>query len=300
MNSDALESYAQTIAQAWHVFQSKVGTDRLFLFLNIFVVILLASSMADWTWRLVRPNLPHVVATPGSPGVSQENKGPDIQVLLNAHLFGQANIPDVQSTPTEVPLSSLNLVLTGIVAAGDDSVALISADGQPQAAFALGEEVAHGAILHAVYPDRAILQRAGVLESLVLEDIAKGLASKSVSVVSSDHRSSIDSQIKRLGSNDFSMPRGIIGQKLKDPKFLRAAHIMPRKEGGFLVRKLKKGSLYEKIGLKQGDVITSVNGEPLNSIQDAMTHYSKLSSLSQVQIEISRNGKPEMLQFHLE
>lgn len=299
MNSDSLESFAQTAVQTWHIIQSRIGTDRLFLFLNILVILLLASSMANWTWRLVRPNLPHVVATKTS-GLSQDNRAPDIQILLNAHLFGQADIPETQSTPTEVPLSSLNLVLTGIVAAGDDSVALISADGQPQAAFTLGEEVAHGAILHAVYPDRAILQRAGVLESLVLEDIAEGLAGNSVSVISSGRSNNIDSQIKRLGNNDFAMPRGIIGQKLKDPKFLRAAHIMPRKEGGFLVRKLKKGSLYEKIGLKQGDVITSVNGEPLNSIQDAMTHYSKLSSLSQVQIEITRNGKPEMLQFHLE
>lgn len=296
MTSDALESIANSAIQTWNTIQSRIGTDRLFLLLNIFVVFLLASSMADWTWRLVRPNLPHVVTAESS--MQTGNKAPDLQLLLNAHLFGRADILESQSTPTEVPLSSLNLILTGIVAAGDDSIALISADGQPQSAFTLGEEVAHGAILHAVYPDRAILQRAGVLESLVLEDIAGGLATDSVSVVKRGSNN-LDDQIKRIGPNDFSLPRNIIGEKLKDPEFLRAAHIMPRKEGGFLVRRLKKGSLYEKIGLKQGDIITSVNGEPLNSIQDAMTHYSKLSTLSQIQIEITRNGKPEILQFHL-
>jgi general secretion pathway protein C len=297
MTSNALESITHSAMQTWSIIQSRIGVDRLFLLLNILVVLLLASSMADWTWRLVRPNLPQVVASTGTANQAGNSQIPDIQLLLNAHLFGQADAVDSQSTPTEVPLSSLNLVLTGIVAAGDDSVALISADGQPQSAFTLGEEVAHGAILHAVYPDRAILQRTGVLESLVLEDIADGLAGNSVSVIKSSAH--IDSQIKRLGPNDFSLPRNIIGEKLKDPQFLRAAHIMPRKEGGFLVRRLKKGSLYEKIGLRQGDVITSVNGEPLNSIQDAMTHYSKLNTLSQVQIEVTRNGKPEMLQFHL-
>lgn len=297
MTADTLESIFHTVNQVWLTIQSKIGVNRLFLLLNIFVVFLLASSMADWTWRLVRPNLPHVVTTAYSANQSGANYVPDIQVLLNAHLFGQADMLETQSSPTEVPLSSLNLVLTGIVAAGEDSIALISADGQPQAAYTLGEEVAHGAILHAVYPDRAILQRAGVLESLVLEDIAGGLTGKSIAVARGS--SKIDDQIIRLGPNDFSLPRNIIGEKLKDPEFLRAAHIMPRKEGGFLVRRLKKGSLYEKIGLKQGDIITSVNGEPLNSIQDAMTHYSKLSTLDQVQIEITRNGKPEILQFHL-
>jgi len=289
MTTDALETVTQSLTQVWQSIVQRFGANRLFLLLNVFVIFMLAASMADWTWRLVRPNLPHVVASAGSSLQVGKNKIPDIQILLNANLFGQANIIENQETPTEVPLSSLNLILTGIVAAGEDSVALISADGQPQAAFTLGEEVAHGAILHAVYPDRAILQRAGVLESLVLEDMAEGLASDAVSVIKTNNQN-LDGQIRRLGKNDFSMPRGIIGQKLKDPEFLRAAYIMPRKEGGFLVRKLKKGSLYEKLGLKQGDIITSVNGEPLNSIQDAMTQYAKLGTLSQIQIEITRNG----------
>jgi len=297
MTSDVLGPISQSVMQAWGVVQARIGVNRLFLLLNLFAVFLLASSMADWTWRFVRPNLPQVVTTLDSSG-NQDKHSPDIQVLLNAHLFGKASVVETPATPTEVPLSSLNLVLTGIVAAGDDSVALISADGQPQAAFTLGEEVAHGAILHAVYPDRAILQRAGVLESLVLEDIAEGLSGKGVSI-QQGNTVSLDDQIKRIGANDFSVPRNIIGEKLKDPNFLRAAYIMPRKEGGFLVRKLTKGSLYEKIGLKQGDIITSVNGEPLNSIQDAMSHYAKLNTLNQVQVEVTRNGKPEMLQFHL-
>jgi len=271
MTTDALETITQSLTQGWQSIVQRFGANRLFLLLNVFVIFMLASSMADWTWRLVRPNLPHVVTSTGSSQQTGKNNIPDIQILLNANLFGQADIIENQATPTEVPLSSLNLILTGIVAAGEDSVALISADGQPQAAFTLGEEVAHGAILHAVYPDRAILQRAGVLESLVLEDMAEGLASDAVSVIKNNNQN-LDGQIRRLGKNDFSMPRGIIGQKLKDPEFLRAAYIMPRKEGGFLVRKLKKGSLYEQLGLKQGDIIKSVNGEPLNSIQDAMTH----------------------------
>lgn len=299
MTADALETITQSLAQVWQTIVQRFGANRLFLLLNVFVIFVLAASMADWTWRLVRPNLPYVVASAGSSQKMGKYNIPNLQILLNANLFGQANIIENQATPTEVPLSSLNLILTGIVAAGEDSVALISADGQPQAAFTLGEEVAHGAILHAVYPDRAILQRAGVLESLVLEDMAEGLASDAVSVVKNNNQN-LDSQIKRLGKNDFSMPRGIIGQKLKDPKFLRAAYIMPRKEGGFLVRKLKKGSLYEQLGLKQGDIIKSVNGEPLNSIQDAMTQYSKLGTLSQIQLEITRNGQSEMLSFNLE
>ena len=299
MTSTSLDTLAEPLLAAWSRLQQRVGTERLLALLNLAVVALLAWSMAGWTWRLLQPNLPQVVAE----AASTRSAGPafDPRLILDAHLFGKAPAPEVtKNNLNNVPLSSLNLVLTGVVAAGDDGIALISVSGQPQMPYAIGDMVSHGAVLYGVYPDRAILQRNGVLESLILEDVAKSLPNKSVVNMRPSSTRQAAARIRTLGNNNFALPRNLIGEQLKNPDFLRQAHIVGRKDGGFLVRKLKKGSLYEKLGLRQGDVIKSVNGEPINTIEDAMRQYQQLNTAGQVQVEVLRNGQPQMLQFHLE
>ncbi|GMR19868.1 MAG: type II secretion system protein GspC [Gammaproteobacteria bacterium] len=291
---NTLQHYALPV---WSAFTHRIGKERLLGMLNLSAVIVLSWGAAQWTWQLAEPRLPNIVVRPAL--TENATQKLDTQALLNANLFGKVEaigISDV--SPTEVPLSSLNLVLTGVVAAGDASIALISVDGQPQTPFTIGEVVAHGASLQTVYPDRAILQRAGVLESLVLEDVAKSLPSQSVSVI--NPRTVAADRIQQLGDNNYVVPRNIIGEQLKNPDFLRQAHIVQYKDGGFLVKHIKRGSLYEKLGLQKGDVIKNVNGEPLNSVADAMSHYQKLNTLGQVQIEVTRNGQSQVLQFHLE
>jgi S1-C subfamily serine protease len=85
--------------------------------------------------------------------------------------------------------------------------------------------------------------------------------------------------------------------QLRSPEFLRQAMMVPQADGGFLVREITPGSLYEKLGLKAGDVIRSVNGSPVNNLDDAMQLYKKLGTVGQVLIEINRGGKAETLEY---
>ncbi len=302
MTSITLETLPQYLTTAWDTVQRRIGEKRLVAAINIVALALLTSSLADWTWRFAQPKLPQVygVAEHAAP----ERERLNLQALLEAHLFGQAQqIADPQTpSPDEVPLSSLNLVLSGVVVAGENSIALISGGGQPETPYAIGEEITHGAILHAVYPDRVILMRAGVLESLVLDDESGSLIGSTVSGpgVNRPTRAPSPAEIRQLGENRFSLPRDLIGQQLGNPDFLRQAHIIPSKDGGFLVRKITPGSMYEKLGLQRGDVIKSINGQPLNSVQDVMSHYGNLGQLNQAQVEVLRNGQTEVLQFNLE
>lgn len=290
------------IAAIWNQAEDRLGGDQGANLLTVAAIVLLATGLANWTWQVARPGLPTIVAQPLGTRTASGPAETDLTTLFNANLFGKSEqeAPGVID-PSQVPLSSLNLVLTGVVAAGPQSIALISVRGQPQAPFAIGEEVTHGAVLDSVYPDRAILQRNGILESLVLEDVARGLPQDSVMApLPVSPNTPVDQQIRAMGGNSFALPRSLIGDQLKNPQFLRDAHIVARKEGGFLVRKLKPGSLYEKLGLKRGDIIKSVNGEAINNISDAMRHYQQMNTLGSVQVEVTRGGKTEILQFQLE
>jgi general secretion pathway protein C len=73
--------------------------------------------------------------------------------------------------------------------------------------------------------------------------------------------------------------------------------MIPSKSGGFQVQQIQAGSLYEKLGLRAGDVIKVVNGQPVNSAEDAMRLYQQMSNIDAVQLEITRDGKSENLYY---
>ncbi|MCX7959177.1 MAG: PDZ domain-containing protein, partial [Deltaproteobacteria bacterium] len=73
------------------------------------------------------------------------------------------------------------------------------------------------------------------------------------------------------------------------------ARIVPNFEGGkangFKIFNIKANSIYEKIGLKNGDVIQKINGFEINSPDKAFEVYQKLKDAKAINIDISRDGR---------
>jgi len=155
--------------------------------------------------------------------------------------------------------------------------------------------------MHAVYPDRAVLRRGGALESLVLKDT---LALPEGSVVTSpQHRKDAPLTGIRGSGTNFTVERSTLTQQMQKPEFLSQALMVPNAGGGFLVREIQPGSIYEKLGVRTGDVIRSVNGQPINNMDEVMKLYQQLGGIDKVgsvAIEVTRGGRTESLQYNLE
>jgi Zn-dependent M28 family amino/carboxypeptidase len=52
-------------------------------------------------------------------------------------------------------------------------------------------------------------------------------------------------------------------------------------------------------GMKKGDIITSINGKPVNNIQDYMFRLNQLKPGETIHVEVLREGKPEVLIIQL-
>jgi general secretion pathway protein C len=107
----------------------------------------------------------------------------------------------------------------------------------------------------------------------------------------------------------FTFRREDINKHLENlPKILQDAKAVPYIEpgsggevGGFKMVAIKPGSIYEELGLKRGDILRSVNGEPIDNVQKAMELYQALkSSASEIELEVSRDGKQTTLNYTLE
>lgn len=267
---------------------------------NLLALLLLTFSLARWTWLLITPKLaptstPAVAAAP-APTVQPLNA----DVIVAAHLFGAA--PVVAGNVENIPLSSLNLVLTGLIAAGKGSIALIRVEGQAEAPFAIGQEITNGAVLDAVYSDRAIIVRNGVAESLLLEGAAQPLPGTPARETLANARGGVGANdIREQGPNTFIVSRDALKEQMRTPqKLLSQSLMVPNPGGGFVVREIQPGSVYEKLGLKVGDVVRSANGQVLHSVEDVMKLYQQSNNNSYIHLEVVRNGRVENLQYTLQ
>ena len=281
---------------------NRVINTRAFVWLvNGAALVLLTASMAQWTWMLLQPPVPPTTETPLT-NTSSNTQASETKLdrLLAIELFGHN--PGADENAKDAPITSLNFVLLGVVAAGGESLALISVDGRDQLPFAIGEEIAHSAILDAVYPDRAIILRRGTRESLVLQETMPSLPLSSV-LSRPNKASTISSgEIKKINDNLYRIDRNMLQAQMGSPTLLSQALVVPHSNGGFEMRNIVKGSLYEQAGLRSGDVIRKVNGQSINTIDDAMRFYREMGGLDRliaINIEVDRGGQSKRLHYQL-
>src|SRR6266568_7319746 len=206
-------------------------------------LLLLCWTLAQGTWRVLQPASP-AVARAGGADLA------DLRGLGSVQLFGRP-APRSPAAEASVAPSNLNMTLTGVAAGAAAGCALLIVQGQPEAAFCSGEEVSPGVRLDAVQRDRIVIVRNGAREAVFMKD-AEGAAAVPLPPI-----------VQPVGTDRQIVDRRQVQQQLGRPEFLNQALIVPNPDGGFLVRQVQAGSLYEKLGLRPGDVIKNVNGQPL-------------------------------------
>ena len=263
---------------------------------NLAALVLLVYGLAQWTWRLLEPSTPPPTAASRTADPNQPAL--DLQSLLAAQLFGRATDTATRSVnPEQLPLSSLNLVLTGVIAQGALSFALLSINGAPETPVMVGQEVSAGAILEAVYADRIVLRRGAALEGVLLKDDA---ALPAGSIVTA-RPEPMENTIRSLGGGSYSVNRQALTQNL-NAETLSQASVVPG-AGGLAVREVQAGGMFDKLGLRTGDVIRNINGQPVTSLDDVVKTYAQFAANPQagrVMVEVLRGGKTEVLQYQMQ
>lgn len=69
---------------------------------------------------------------------------------------------------------------------------------------------------------------------------------------------------------------------------------------GYEIFAIRQGSLFEQLGLQNGDVISEVNGTKVTNPGQAMSMFGKLKKASDINITINRNGRSEDLEYQIE
>jgi general secretion pathway protein C len=245
-------------------------------------LLALCWTLAQGTWRVLQPSSPAVSRAGGADLT-------DLRGLANAQFFGRAPSGNPAAEASVAP-SNLNMTLTGVVARASGGCALVIVQGQPESAFCSGEELSPGVRLDSVQRDRIVIVRNGAREAVFMKDVDASTAS------AAPPQTPI---VQSVGTDRQLVDRRQLQQQLGRPEFLNQALIVPNPDGGFLVRQVQAGSLYEKLGLRPGDVIRNVNGQPLTSMDDVMRLYQQFGTAQRVLVDVQRQGRSETLYYDM-
>ena len=272
-------SVAQRLVRSAGRIQAVLSHRALPALATVAALLLLCWTLAQGTWRVLQPASPAVARSGGADLT-------DLRGLGSVQLFGRA-APRSPAVEASVAPSNLNMTLTGVAARAAGGCALVIVQGQPEAAFCSGEEVSPGVRLDTVERDRIVIVRNGVREAVFMKD-ADGAAAAAVPPI-----------VQSVGTDRQLVDRRQLQQQLGRPEFLNQALIVPNPDGGFLVRQVQAGSLYEKLGLRPGDVIRNVNGQPLTNMDDVMRLYQQFGTAQRVLVDVQRQGRNETLYYDM-
>jgi general secretion pathway protein C len=231
-----------------------------------------------------------------SPAPRAQHARLDVQSVVSAHLFGVAGPDPTIQDPANAPQSTANLVLAGTIATQDPKrgVAIIS-DGGPAKVYSVGDNVG-GASLHSVYLDHVILDRGGALETLLLPRLL-GPGMNAPPVVrrpsGADPRTvaAVDN-IRRLVQQD----PGILDQVMRTvPSYDNAAG----KLRGFRAYPGRNRQIFNKLGLRPGDLVTAINGTPLDDPQRSQDVFNTIQTSDRVTVTIERGGQKQEITLNI-
>lgn len=103
-------------------------------------------------------------------------------------------------------------------------------------------------------------------------------------------------------SRNIRLSQQSVAEKLSDLKaMMQNAVIRPfLNEGvqeGYIISNIAAGSIYEKMGLRNGDIIIDVNNEPIEGAGNLMELMSSLQTGSGIELSIRRNNNMETINY---
>jgi general secretion pathway protein C len=100
----------------------------------------------------------------------------------------------------------------------------------------------------------------------------------------------------------ISLSRREVTEKLGDLKtIMNQALVRPfyadGVQEGFIISEIKPESLYQKLGLQNGDIIMDVNNKQMQSAEDVLQLVNLMQSGGQISLSLKRNGKVEIINY---
>ncbi|MDY6971163.1 MAG: PDZ domain-containing protein [Thermodesulfobacteriota bacterium] len=274
---------------------------------NLFALSVIIYIGVDIFYGIVRSELMQVdtteeIVVQQNPDNSLRERSPikDFRVIEERNIFGsiegaseEAGAEEMQAEDIEyLEPTSLRIALLGTVTGSRKSAraVIVETDKRKQGLYKEGDRVQE-AIVKMILRGKVILGVGGGDEILTMKEPSLSEAAKGFSPPGT------------LGTNAVIMLNlSDLEASLSDVnKLLSQAVIRPHlkagKADGLAISRIMSGSIFAKLGLRNGDIVQGINGRPIVSPDDVLSLYEDLKSGSRVSLQLTRKGESQTIDY---
>jgi general secretion pathway protein C len=217
------------------------------------------------------------------------------RAIMDRNIFGASHMASKEGEALEIEAlqpTSLKIVLLGTVTGNDqDARAIIEeTDKHKQGLYKLGDTV-QNALIKAILRGKVVLRVGDKDEILAMEESDRTKAGGQMASKGSESAGST-----------ITVSHSDLQESLKNFNRLLTQvrihpHIIDGQPSGFMISRISPGSIFQKLGLRNGDVVKTINGKTINTPEDAFEFYKDLKSGSYVSLNISRGNEPKTINY---
>lgn len=217
-------------------------------------------------------------------------------VIVERDLF-KVNQPisqKIEPIVSNLEETSLDIKLWGTVTGTNDLLyAVIEAKGDDnrrrQTLLKEGDRI-ESAMIEKIMRDKIILNLNGHNQVLILEKFQSKGRSRYPSRAVQGTRTAVRTQRRLIRRAHIDKAAGNIGDLMTQAQFV------PHREG-MRILSIKPRSIFRRMGLRNGDVLTGVDERSIHSIDDALSIYNGLKNSAELSLQIKRRGRPYNIKY---
>jgi general secretion pathway protein C len=236
-------------------------------------------------------------------GATEAGAPRDPQIILSRNLFNASTLsPEAGALPAEeedLEATQLPLTLLGTAASEVPELswaAIEDRESQQTLVLRIGDGVRNQAQVRRIERKRIVLEERGTLRELALAEVEGVAASPRASLPVSARSRPRGPRVTPQAAPPAESPRS-------PAQLFSEARILPKYEAGEMVgvqlSAIKPGSLFEKMGIKDGDTITALNGIRIDSPEQSSKILLELTSADAFTIEVNNDGGTQTLSYTL-
>ena len=283
-----------------------------FILANCLLLVFMAYLGVSGVYDMASANLQTMRPQPLSDTQEAASSNSSRRPLAHYHSIDKRNLFDIKKTTSRAPEpeeikdlepTELKLRLWGTVYGTSDgsSYAVIEdLKARSQNLYRRGDTV-QDATVKMILREKVILRVNDKDEILEME---KMQTASSSSERPAFRPSAPPSREAAPRTQKISVERSQIDEALANVNdLMQQVRIMPHFDNGqpdgFRLSGIKTNSLVRKMGLRNGDIITGVNGEPIQTMDDALGFYKQLSGASNVSVQMKRRGRERTIEYSI-
>jgi general secretion pathway protein C len=262
----------------------------VFLAVDLFYAVIMARLRTSYTEKVAAYHVPDAKGQ-GKHSLSY------YRPIIQRNIFGSTGQTSQEINTEKIENlehTSLKIALLGTVVGDQDKAFAVieETDKKKQDLYRVGDTI-QNAVVKKILRGKVVLSISDKEEILTMEEGAAERISKESPPLRPRFIKEGDNIV--LSHSDLEKTMENIHQLLSQAK------VRPRfrdgKTQGLSITNIKPGSLFEKLGLRNGDIVQGIDGRDIKNTNDVMQMYDAIKSGGQATIQILRKGEEKIINY---